>query len=110
MPLVYSTDFGSACPECGKPKNECICRQRAREAVPQAFGAVRVRSETAGRKGKTVTLVVGLSLSQEELTDLAKKLKQQLGTGGAVKDSIIELQGDHRQKAAQALRTLGYPV
>jgi len=110
MPLVYSTEFGQACPGCGKPKDKCMCRQLARTVVPETAGVVRVRSETAGRKGKKVTLITGLPLSRENLEDLAKKLKQQLGTGGAVKDSVIELQGDHRDKAGQVLRTFGYQV
>lgn len=106
--LIYSTDFGSACPDCGKPKNSCICRQMKRTTMPEASGAICVRYEVAGRKGKGVTLITGLALNEEKLLGLAKKLKQQLGTGGTVKDFAIELQGDHREKALQALHKLGY--
>ncbi|MDD5432066.1 MAG: stress response translation initiation inhibitor YciH [Candidatus Omnitrophica bacterium] len=108
--LVYSTQVGAVCPDCGKPKNSCICRQLKRKAVPQASGNVRIRYETAGRKGKGMTLITGLPLSQEALLDLAKKLKQQLGTGGAVKDYVIELQGDHCKKVSLSLRKLGYSI
>lgn len=106
--LIYSTDFGSACPDCGKPKNKCICRRIKKAALPEASGAVRLRYESAGRKGKGVTLIIGLPLSEEKLQELSKKLKQQLAVGGTVKDWTIELQGDQREKAAQALRKLGY--
>jgi translation initiation factor 1 len=108
--IVYSTDFGTACPECGKPKNDCVCRKLKKEALPKARGAVRIRYETAGRKGKGVTLISGLPLSRERLSDLARKLKQSLGTGGAVKDFTIELQGDQREKLMPILRKEGYPV
>lgn len=106
--LIYSTDFGSACPNCGKPKNNCICRQIKKKAVPETSGALHVSYEIAGRKGKGVTLITGLPLSEERLQELSKKLKQQLGTGGTIKDFAIELQGDHREKVLQALRKLGY--
>lgn len=106
--IVYSTDFGSACPECGKPKKSCICREIKKKALPETSGSARIRYETAGRKGKGVTLITGLPLSREDLSDLARKLKQQFGTGGAVKDFIIELQGDQREKTDQALRKLGF--
>ncbi len=78
--------------------------------MPEASGAVCVRYEVAGRKCKGVTLIAGLPLNEEKLLGLAKKLKQQLGTGGTVKDFTIELQGDQREKAAQALHKLGYDV
>jgi translation initiation factor 1 len=106
--LIYSTDFGSACPDCGKPKNNCICRKMKKTTAPETSGAVRLRYESVGRKGKGVTLITGLPLSEENLLELSKKLKQQLATGGTVKDFAIELQGDFREKAAQALRKSGY--
>lgn len=106
--LIYSTDFGSACPDCGKSKNSCVCRQIEKKVCLKTSGAACVRYEAARRKGKGVTLIKGLPLSEEKLLELSKKLKQQLGTGGTVKDFTIELQGDHREKAIQTLRKLGY--
>ena len=106
--LVYSTDLGSLCSACGKSKNSCICRQMKRKSVPEASGAVSIHYETVGRKGKGMTLISGLPLSEDDLTALAKKFKQQFATGGAVKDFVIELQGDQREKAVPALRKLGY--
>lgn len=105
--LIYSTDLGSTCPDCRQPKNSCVCRQIKRRAVPVNGGSARIRYETAGRKGKGMTLISGLSLSQEALLVLSRELKQQFGTGGAVKDYVIELQGDQREKVIQVLRKSG---
>lgn len=108
--LVYSTGQGTVCPACKKPKKNCICRKTKKVSLPAASGGVRVRYETAGRKGKGVTLISGLPLSEADLFELARKLKQQFGTGGAVKDFIIELQGDQREKAIEVLRKSGYSI
>jgi translation initiation factor 1 len=108
--LVYSTSLGSICPECGQALDSCVCRNLKQEIVPNTDGVVRLRYEIKGRKGKGMTLVTGLALSEIGLLDLAKKLKQQFGTGGVVKDYVIELQGDFREKVAQELRKLGYCV
>ncbi len=95
MSLVYSTEFGRACPGCGQPVAQCACKARAR---PVGDGIVRVRRETAGRKGKGVTAVLGLPLDDVALTALAKQLKAACGSGGTVKDGVIEIQGDHLEK------------
>lgn len=63
---------------------------------------------TKGRKGKGVTLVTGLPLENNSLKELAKKLKQKCGTGGTVKNGVIEIQGDHRDLLVESLNTLGY--
>ncbi|UFH49061.1 translation initiation factor Sui1 [Pseudomonas sp. KNUC1026] len=90
--LVYSTDSGRHCPDCGKPVAECICGQ---PQVPEGDGICRVRRETKGRGGKTVTTVSGTPLAGEALKALATALKKRCGTGGALKDGVIEIQGDH---------------
>jgi len=108
--LVYTTSFGSACPECSQPIKKCACRENKKKVVPQTDGKVRLSYETAGRKGKGVTLIAGLPLSEEKLLVLAKQLKSQFGIGGSVKDKTIELQGDQREKTAAELRKLGYKV
>jgi len=71
-------------------------------------GIARVAREKSGRKGKTVTVVRGLPASA--LAEAASDLKRQCGTGGTVKDGVVELQGDHREKAAARLRARGYEV
>ncbi len=71
-------------------------------------GKIRVERSTKGRKGKGVTLVTGLPLENNALKELAKKLKQKCGTGGTVKNGIIEIQGDHRDLLTEHLNSLGY--
>lgn len=90
--LVYSTDGGRHCPECSQPLEACACKQAV---APQGDGIARVRRETKGRGGKTVTTVSGVPLAGEELKDLASALKKRCGCGGALKDGVIEIQGDH---------------
>ena len=90
--LVYSTDAGRHCPACAKPLDVCICGQAV---IPEGDGIARVRRETKGRGGKTVTSVSGVPLPPDQLKDLATALKRRCGTGGALKDGVIEIQGDH---------------
>ena len=78
--------------------------------MPKTDGVVRLRYEIKGRKGKGMTLITGLALNESGLLDLAKQLKQRFGTGGAVKDYTVQLQGDFRKPAAQELRKLGYCI
>jgi translation initiation factor 1 len=66
-------------------------------------GIVRVSRTKAGRKGKTVTLVTGLPPA--DLASTASELKRLCGSGGAVKDGVVEVQGDHRDKVAAHLGT-----
>jgi translation initiation factor 1 len=73
-------------------------------------GPVKVRREVAGRKGKTVTTVFNLPLNDDEVRDLAGKLKKRCGVGGSSKDGVIELQGDHRDAVVTALKADGYDV
>ncbi|WP_027590952.1 translation initiation factor Sui1 [Pseudomonas sp. RL] len=90
--LVYSTDGGRHCPDCNQPLGACVCKEAV---VPEGDGVARVRRETKGRGGKTVTTVSGVPLAGDELKDLASALKKRCGCGGALKDGVIEIQGDH---------------
>ena len=76
--------------------------------MPRGDGTVRVSRETKGRKGKGVTLISGIPLGAEALAALAKDLKQRCGTGGTVKDGVIEIQGDHRDRLVEELQSRGY--
>jgi translation initiation factor 1 len=105
--LVYSTSEGAICPAHGKAIGSCVCRNRQKATTPKTDGIVRLRYETKGRKGRGMTLIAGLALSEAALLDLARQLKQRFATGGAVKDYVIELQGDFRKQAEQELRKLG---
>jgi translation initiation factor 1 len=73
-------------------------------------GVVRVGRETKGRKGKGMSLISGVPLPPEELKTLAKELKQKCGTGGTVKDGVIEIQGDHRDTLIDLLKARGWTV
>jgi translation initiation factor 1 len=97
-PTVYSTEVGRVCPNCGRPVAACTCKKGKSQAAPAAGadGVVRVSRETKGRKGNGVTLVSGLRLDGEALARLASSLKRLCGTGGTIKDGVIELQGEHR--------------
>jgi translation initiation factor 1 len=106
--LVYSTETGRICPGCGQPVARCECGKNT--APPPAGGVVRVSLETKGRKGKGVTLVTGAPLAEEELAALGKQLKASCGTGGTVKDGVIEVQGDHRDKVAALLLAKSWVV
>lgn len=79
-------------------------------APPKKIHTVKLGRETAGRKGKGVTVVWELPLNDDELKELATLLKNKCGTGGTAKDGRIEIQGDHRDKIAQELEKLGYKV
>lgn len=104
---VYSTESGRLCPGCGQAKAACRCKQTA-TAVPQGNGEVRIWRETKGRGGKGVTLIKGLALDEAGLTQLAKKLKAACGVGGAVKNGVIEIQGDQRERLLALLLAEGH--
>ena len=106
--IVFSTEFGKACPKCGSSINNCICHKGIL-GVPND-GIVRIARQTKGRKGSGVTLITGVPLDDKGLKSLAKQLKQKCGTGGTVKSGIIEIQGNHRDILKQELLKLGYTV
>jgi len=104
--LVYSTETGRLCPGCGQVPKQCRCKKEQRQAP--ADGVVRISRQTKGRKGAGVSLITGLPLTGVELKTLAKTLKQQCGTGGTIKNGVIEIQGDHRQQLLELLKKAGY--
>jgi translation initiation factor 1 len=111
--LVYSSEHGRMCPHCGLPSTKCVCRKNPRGGaaeVPEGDGIVRVRREKNGRKGKTVTTLTGIQLPPDELKDLAKDLKRRCGGGGAVKDGVIEIQGDHCDVLVEELQQRDFKV
>ena len=107
--LVYSTDAGRMCPACRRPVASCVCAA-ARRAAPAPDGIVRVSRETKGRGGKSVTLVKGLGLEPAALVKLAQQLKAACGSGGTVKDGVIEVQGEHRDRVIELLAAQGHNV
>jgi translation initiation factor 1 len=101
--LVYSSEKGRVCPDCERPKANCICKATSTAKI-QGSGKVRVRRETQGRGGKTVTTISGLALSETNLAKLGSELKRACGSGGTVKEGVIEIQGDHTEKLLEELR------
>jgi translation initiation factor 1 len=103
---VYSTEHGRMCAKCGHAIAQCECGST--KAIPKGNGKVSVGLQTKGRKGKGVTLITGLPLDEDELQRLAKELKQKCGTGGTVKNGVIEIQGDRRAMLVEELKGRGY--
>jgi len=108
--LVYSTESG----QLDKAMNN---KQQRRKKVASSSKAtitnpakqgVRIRRESKGRGGKTVSIIDGLPLDAPALKTLMKKMKGALGTGGAVKNGSLEIQGEHREKLLLLLEKEGF--
>ncbi len=106
--LVYSTEYGRMCPDCGKSSEKCVCGRK--KTVSASDGVVRIGRTNKGRGGKTVTIITGIPLDHDALSALAKQLKQKCGTGGTVKDGVVGIQGDHRELLMNMLKDKGYKV
>jgi translation initiation factor 1 len=105
--IVYSTGVGERCPNCLRPVAQCVCK-KGTPGKTSSDGVVRVSRETAGRKGKGVTVISGLGLSEADLAALATDLKKKCGSGGAVDAGRIEIQGDHRDRLVEELTKRGF--
>lgn len=99
------------CPDCRQPLAACQCRAlAAAAALAKGDGTVRVSRETKGRGGKAVTLARGVALPEDALAALGKRLRSACGTGGTVKEGVIELQGDHVERLMALLQAEGWRV
>ena len=108
---MYSTGVGRVCPGCGWPARECRCSRKAAADAPIPGRIVaKLRVEKKGRRGKTVTVVDALPQNAAFLKDLCQDLKRACGTGGAVLDGAIELQGDLRERVRESLLKKGFVV
>jgi translation initiation factor 1 len=101
-PIVWSSEQGDLRKKDQKPVISI--------SLPPQQQTVYLHRESKNRAGKGVTLLKGLVLTDADLTSLAKTIKQAIGSGGTVKDGVIEIQGEHREKIAELLRKLGYKV
>src|SRR5271157_6550433 len=104
--IIYSTGVGSLCPNCRRALRECVCPKGAPGV--RTVSAVRVGRETKGRAGKGITTVTGLPLAMADIEALATKLKKRCGSGGTVRNGIIEIQGDHRDAIVAELIKMGW--
>jgi translation initiation factor 1 len=100
---VWSSEQGDLRKKEGAPVSHA-------KSLPPQQQTAYLHRDKGGRGGKVVTLVKNLVLAEDDLKDLAKKLKQACGTGGTVKDGVIEIQGENREKIAEVLAKLGYKV
>ena len=107
--LVYSTDMGRMCPGCGWPIRDCKCSTKADQVLPARITA-KLRIEKKGRGGKTVTVVYDLPRNGPFLKELSQELKRSCGTGGAVAEDTVELQGDLRDRVREFLLKKGFLV
>ncbi len=117
--IVYSTGVGKVCPGCGWPAKDCKCSSKrgVDQSVPGPSTPLRagrivakLRMEKKGRGGKTVTVVYDLPQNEAFLKELAQELKRTCGTGGAVAENTIELQGDLRDRVRECLVKKGWQV
>ncbi len=108
MNIVYRSDVGRICPGCRRPIAQCACKDARGRATRPAAGPIRVSRTTQGRGGKVVSVVAGLPLDEAGLTALATELKQRCGSGGTVRDGVIEIQGEHRDTLVAELIKRGY--
>lgn len=90
------------CPVCGLPKSICVCQTISREQQ-----RIKVKLETR-KWGRPVTIIEGLDGDKNELEQLARKLKSMCASGGTVKNGVILLQGDHRDKVKEVLLSMGH--
>jgi translation initiation factor 1 len=110
--LVYTSQRGRACPQCGWPANDCRCAsQQPAESEPvPARIVLKLRVERTGRGGKTVTVIDGFPRNAQFAAALAQELKRSCGSGGALRDGVLELQGDLRDRVRELLTRKGYVV
>lgn len=96
-------------PAVAPPRSQPVATPLASASARANRGRVDIKRATAGRGGKTVTVVSGFTgIGQPEKESLAKALRAACGSGGTVKDGVIEIQGDQRDKIAAVLATAGF--
>ena len=110
--VVYSTEHGQLDKPMSDRKRDKKkgCRDTSQSHIIKNPGkqGIRIRRESKGRGGRTVSIVDGLPLAEKKMKVLLKKLKGQLGTGGVLKNGVLEIQGEHRDKLIQLLEKEGF--
>jgi protein-tyrosine phosphatase len=110
MDLAARLIGGTRRPERKPPEIRADDVVANQEINQKSAAVVRLGRETKGRRGKGVTTVSDVPLDKAGLLELATKLKDRCGTGGTVKDGVIEIQGDQRDRLAAVLEGMGYRV
>lgn len=90
------------CSNCGLPAELCVCETIAKESQKIVVSIIKKKF------GKKYTVVKGMDQKEIDLKDLTKKLKETFACGGTVKNNIVELQGDHKQKVKASLIKMGF--
>lgn len=99
---VWSSEQGDLRKQESKPRKTI--------SLPPKRQTIYLHRDSKGRGGSSVTLIKNLVLSENDMKELAKRLKQLCGSGGTVKDNVIEIQGEQRERIAEELKKLGYKV
>ena len=90
------------CPQCGLPKELCVCETIAKETQ-------KIEVYTERKKfGKLSTIIKGINEKEINIKDLAKELKSEFACGGTAKEGKIELQGNHKQNVKEKLVQMGF--
>ena len=105
--ILYSTDpdWKKTCPQCDEPVEDCICSEES--STNQQTSTVNIRREVKGRGGKTVTTIANL---RQDPKKWQKDLQKLCGAGGTLKNGVIEIQGDQREKIKEYLVQQGFQV
>jgi translation initiation factor 1 len=105
--VVYSTSRGDQ-------RKQTTVSSAPRSSLPPEKQDLRILRDKKGRKGKMVTVITGFALTEADIATLAKTLKTLCGAGGTFKSEagqqVVEVQGDHREKVAEQLKSMGYKV
>jgi len=104
--VVYTTDPEPK-PDAPKP-SPGPANPAAPWPIRQGAEVVRVQRERKGRGGKTVSIITGVKSPESGRQALLKLLKNKLGTGGAIEEDTIVIQGEHRERIVEILNELGY--
>ena len=105
---VWSSDQGDLRKQKDLTTNPSPARRRG--SLPPQQQTAYLHRDSKGRGGKSVTVIKNLVLSEEDLKTLAKRIKQDCGVGGTVKDGVVEIQSEQREKIAAVLQKLGYKI
>jgi translation initiation factor 1 len=111
MRLFAGTPFDRPprCDRCGELETDCVCPPATPQRIPPEKQTARLAVEKR-KKGKTVTVVRGLSETDNDLPALLTRLQSACGAGGTLRDGVLEVQGNQRDRVRETLQSIGYRV